>query len=92
MCDVIEVVLPGSVEGDATAGLKALEARLPVAAVKALRLAAQWHYGGDTWRRLNEAANKIELRLKQGQPWRRTLKNVLADVGPLLRAVAGREE
>jgi len=92
MTDVTDVVLPGSVEGDAGAALKALEARLPVAAVRALRVAGQWHYGGDTWRRLNEAANKIELRLKQGQPWRRTMRNVLADVGPLLRAVAGREE
>lgn len=92
MCDVIEVVLPGSVEGDAGAALKALEARTPVAAVKSLRLAAQWHYGSEAAVRMESAANKIELRLKQGQPWKRTLRNVLADVGPLLRAVAGREE
>ena len=92
MTDVVEVVLPGSVEGDADAALKALEARTPVAAAKSLRLAAQWHYGSELWERLSKAADRIELRLKQGQPWRRTLKNVLADVGPLLRAVAGRDE
>lgn len=92
MTDVTDVVLPGSVEGDAGAALKALEARLPVAAVRALRVAGQWHYGSELWERLSKAADRIELRLKQGQPWRRTLKNVIADVGPLLRAVAGREE
>jgi len=99
MCDVIEVVLPGSMEGDADKAIAALRDATTswwiedtLAAVKALRLAAQWHYGGDAWRRLSEAADRIELRLKQGQPWKRTLRNALADVGPLLRAVAGRDD
>ena len=98
MCDLtepteyVEVVVPGSMEGDADKALAALKARTPAAAVRALRLAAQWHYGSEAGEALVRAADRIELRLKQGQPWRGTLRRVATELGPTLAAMSGREE
>lgn len=96
--DVIEVMIPGSLEGDAAKALAALgdavrhrRKAMASAAALALRGAATWVYGSPAWDDLRRAAQAIELRLHTGRPWVRFAREQLERVGPLLRQLAGEE-